>query len=240
MHSQSYFNTFPDSTEAAELIVPLVLDVVDLPRSVVDLGGGVGTWSRAFKRHGVNKVTCIDSGSIDRSELLVSENEFMGADLSASIPAPIDSDLAVSLEFAEHVPAQRSSQIVEFLTSSASIVLFSAAIPGQFGPGHINEQPAGYWRKLFREYGYRHHDVIRPRIICRREVPFWYRQNLSIYANEESSKTIEARSIRYGEIPDDFELIHEQVLDTYRSKIPLGLRRWLRMFPSAFKASFFP
>jgi hypothetical protein len=55
----------------------------------------------------------------------------------------------MSLECAEHLPAHRAAPLVEWLTKSAPIVVFSAAIPGQGGKGHINEQPPDYWNDLF-------------------------------------------------------------------------------------------
>lgn len=63
-------------------------------------------------------------------------------------------DLALCLEVAEHLPSRLSDKLVECLTKVAPVVLFSAAIPGQGGHGHINCQPKQYWVDKFGELNY--------------------------------------------------------------------------------------
>ena len=41
-------------------------------------------------------------------------------------------------------------------------MLFSAAVPGQGGENHVNEQPLAYWRAIFREHGYSAVDYSAP------------------------------------------------------------------------------
>ena len=55
--------------------------------------------------------------------------------------------------------AIRARPVVEWLTASSDIVAFSAAITGQGGKGHVNEQSPDYWDNLFRECGFVRHDV---------------------------------------------------------------------------------
>jgi hypothetical protein len=87
----------------------------------------------------------------------------------------------MSLETAEHLEPESAEAFVECLTCLSNIVLFSAAVPGQGGTGHINEQWTAYWVKLFADRGYVGADVIRPRIWEDQRIPFWYRQNTILF-----------------------------------------------------------
>ena len=61
------------------------------------------------------------------------------------------------------------------------MILFSAAVPGQGGYHHINEQPHEYWHNKFAEKGFKMYDIIRPLIQYNKKLPFWYRNNIFIY-----------------------------------------------------------
>lgn len=63
-------------------------------------------------------------------------------------------DLALCLEVAEHLPKDRADDLVLTLTKCAPAVMFSAAIPGQGGHGHINCQPKDYWVEKFARLNY--------------------------------------------------------------------------------------
>ena len=45
-------------------------------------------------------------------------------------------------------------QLVATITKHGDAVLFSAAIPGQGGQDHLNEQWPEYWQKKFEVNGY--------------------------------------------------------------------------------------
>jgi hypothetical protein len=67
------------------------------------------------------------------------------------------------------------------LTRLGPVVLFSAAIPGQGGLGHLNEQWPRYWVDLFRAKSYVAIDCLRHRIWDDDGVDWWYAQNLLFY-----------------------------------------------------------
>lgn len=237
MDSLPYNTLFPVSTDSAERIVPLLLSLLGPCERVLDLGGGVGAWCREFRKHG-SRVTCIDGQHIRDEELVIDRTEFMAVDLAASMPAPIEADLALSLEFAEHVPAERGPDIVRFLTRSSPIVVFSASMPGQPGHRHVNERPALYWKELFAGMGFACLDLIRPRIIGRADIPYWYRQNMFVYASQQAAARLQPLAAGFATIPDDFELVHQSVLKRYRAALePPGMRRWLSVLPQAVRAS---
>lgn len=221
------------SYETAKRIAPIVIGLIGCPGSVVDLGGGVGSWCKAFKENGVMKVTCIDHSTVESCDLLVREDEFLAYDVECEMPPIVAADLAVSIEFAEHVRWDRSEAIVQFLTSSAPIVLFAAAIPGQGGLGHINEQRPSFWRALFQERGFKLVDVVRPRILFDKDILPWIRQNLYLYVHTSVLHRIAVPSESYLFLPDDFELVELRILSrTWRvsellTEVPRALSRAL-------------
>ena len=94
-------------------------------------------------------------------------------------------DLAISLEVAEHIPESSAEQFVTTLVSLAPVVLFSAAIPGQGGASHVNEQWQNYWALLFRDKGYFTVDWLRPLIWNNPKVAYYYSQNSLLFLTKE-------------------------------------------------------
>jgi hypothetical protein len=90
---------------------------------------------------------------------------------------------------AEHLHPDSADNLVETLTSLSSRILFSAAVPGQMGQNHLNEQWPEYWQEKFSGFGYVFHDVLRPVFWNNRQVPRWYKQNMFMVAKagEENS-----------------------------------------------------
>lgn len=224
-----YSDHFVENLSSARKIVPLVLDIIGTPRSVVDLGGGTGSWCTVFRENGVQRVLCVDDERIRKEDLLVQPAEFLGCNLAERIPDPVLSDLAVSMEVVEHLRKDMSEHAVDFLTRSADLVLFSAAIPGQPDARHINEHPPLFWKRLFEQRGFQRLDIIRPRIVHDVTISYWYRQNLFLFASAKGLARVKTPRVPYESIPDDFELVHARILDIYRAPKPApSLRRLLR------------
>jgi SAM-dependent methyltransferase len=131
---------------SARRVVPLVLAAVHASR-VVDVGCGEGAWLSVFKEAGCT-VRGVDGDYVDRRRLLIDEDEFVGHDLTEGFDLG-RFDLAVCLEVAEHLEAPFADQLVATLVRHAPVVLFSAAIPGQGGVGHVNEQWPAFWVEKF-------------------------------------------------------------------------------------------
>src|SRR4029079_10313289 len=166
-----------NSLGAARIVVPIVLEYAPA-RSVVDFGCKHGEWLSVFREHGCDRLLGFDQAKRITQGLLIDEREFTVADLRQPLLLQQRFDLAVCIEVAEHLPESAAAGLVKTLTRVAPIVLFSAALPGQGGHGHLNEQPRGYWDDLFRGDGYTAVDCLRPRIWQNAEVAWWYRQNL--------------------------------------------------------------
>jgi SAM-dependent methyltransferase len=172
------------SYRSARRIVPLVLDLLEVG-SVLDVGCGLGTFLRAFQENGVRHVLGVDGDHVPASRLLIDPSRFRSADLARGLDVAGRFDLAVSLEVAEHLPAERAAGFVADLCRAADVVLFSAAIPGQGGTHHVNEQWPSWWAVRFRAHGYEAFDLLRPALWADEEVEWWYRQNCLVFANAE-------------------------------------------------------
>jgi SAM-dependent methyltransferase len=185
MYDAGFYATVRDGAQrSAAVVVPLVLGLlpyaVSLKRKVIDVGCGEGWWAHTFAANGCD-VTGVDSPYPGEHPL---GERFVAADLTrcalAATLGPFD--LAVSLEVGEHLPASAADAYVNGLCELSTVVLFSAAIPGQGGTGHINEQWPSYWVDRFQANGYTVSGALRWLIWDNDEVENWYRQNLLIAA----------------------------------------------------------
>jgi SAM-dependent methyltransferase len=181
------------SPDAAAVIAPIVFHLLE-PTSVADVGCGLGDWLAAFQRLGAGEVLGVDGDYVDRSELRIPSDRFRAADLSQPFNLGGRFDLVICLEVGEHLPAGRSADLVATLTDAAPAVLFSAAIPGQGGVGHVNEQWPAYWRGLFDAKGYQRLDVIRPKVWDDDRIAYWYRQNMFLYTDTATTDRVLART----------------------------------------------
>lgn len=152
-----------------------------LPRAAIaDIGCGTGTWLAAALASGTTTAFGIEGDWVTPSMLDDISITFHPADLDRPFTGP-RVDLVMSLEVAEHLSPARADGFVADLVAMAPAVLFSAAIPGQGGVGHLNEQWPSYWAARFAAHGFRPADVIRPAIWTDEAIPAWYRQNTVLY-----------------------------------------------------------
>ncbi len=219
---------------SAGIITPIVQDLVHA-RRVVDVGCGDGSWLAAFKACGAETILGLDGDWLDEALLRIPPENFQRADLFAPISLPDRYDLAMSLEVAEHLPVDRAASFVGDLVRLAPVVLFSAAIPLQEGPNHINEQWPSYWAGLFAAHGYVPVDAVRMRVWNDPDVTWWYKQNTLIFADEDKladyPPLLEAHRISGGQVRD---LVHPDKYRHLAKRAQPDLGRWLKMFPRTF------
>lgn len=167
-------------------MLPLIFEVVQ-PRSIVDVGCGLGQWLRAFRERGVEDLLGIDGPHVPLERLEISEEEFLSFDLSQAKEFHLSRkfDLAISLEVAEHLKEEVAEPYVDMLTSLSDKIVFSAAIPHQTGENHFNEQPPNYWALKFQARGYVMLDAFRGRIWNEDSLSWWYRQNTFLVVKKE-------------------------------------------------------
>lgn len=201
LYSSEFFRKqIKGSLKSAKAVVPLVLSAINV-HSVIDVGCGVGTWASEFLTNGIVDITGIDGAYVDPSTLLIPHDRFHARDLSQPIELNRTFDLAVCLEVAEHLPVSRAAELVYDLTRLAPCILFSAAIPGQGGTNHINEQQLSFWRCLFSQRGYTSIDLLRHAVWENSDVEWWYRQNVVVFAKEDHP------IIQRG-LPEALDLVH--------------------------------
>ncbi len=169
---------------SARGVVPLLLELVPA-RSVVDVGCGTGAWLQVLSENGASDVIGIDGDYVDRSQLRIPADRFVGADLAALPALGRRFDLALSLEAAHYAPEPAARSIVAALTGFAPAVYFSAAIPHQGGGPGLNRQWPSYWARLFEEERFRCADVLRTRLWEHPEVDWWYAQNGLLFVHED-------------------------------------------------------
>lgn len=169
---------------SAHTVVPEILRTVN-PASVVDVGCGTGLWLAEFARLGVPRIRGYDGH--DGSRLDIPADRYVQVDLASKNVIDGRYHLAVCLEVAEHLPPERAGWLVETLCSLAPAVLFSAAVPGQGGQGHVNEQWPSFWAQMFYDLGFLVSGALRWRWWD--QVPHgiepWYAQNLLLCADQE-------------------------------------------------------
>ena len=179
------------SSSSAGEIVPLLVALTRC-KSVVDVGCGTGHWVRAFMDSGVLDVLGVDGDYVHERKLRVPRSAFAAWDLSRPLRLGRQFDLCLCLEVAEHLLPKCAARFVASLVSLAPVVVFSAAIPGQGGTHHVNEQWPSYWVNLFERHGFMASDCIRPRIWSNPKVAWWYAQNMLLFVSPKHDLQVEA------------------------------------------------
>ena len=161
---------------------------MSVPERVLDVGCATGIWLAACKDKGSSVVHGIDGPWVPKARLDIEAAEFTEHNLGESMPNDAGSyDLALCIEVAEHLAAAAAESLVDYLTARADAVLFSAAIPGQGGTDHVNEQLQSYWREVFANAGYVCFDPIRQALWNDSAVNLIYRQNMLLYVRKDSA-----------------------------------------------------
>lgn len=169
-----------DSQRSASQVVPLLLELLT-PTKVIDVGCGTGDWLAVFQKYGVDEVWGIDGAYVDQALLSIPAERFLVRDLAEPFQVADRFDLVLSLEVAEHLPPSSAGTFVESLTHLGAVILFSAAVPGQRGNGHINGQWPAYWVQHFQQHGYVVIDCLRRRFWNNEQVAWWYSQNMLLF-----------------------------------------------------------
>lgn len=209
-----YVSQQDESRKAAEAVLPIVLSLIDV-KSVVDVGCGVGTWLSVIDKMGFDKYVGIDGEYVNKSLLHIPENKFIQYDLRDEFTPHQKYDLVMSLEVAEHIKEEEHANYLKTLVNLGDIILFSAAIPGQGGTSHCNEQWLNYWIRKFEAFDYEAFDVIRPKIWNHNDIAFYYRQNMVLFVKKHfDTEAIRNKLVGYQTF-QNADLVHPILLEEY-------------------------
>jgi len=211
------------SSNSAAVMVPIVDDLVH-PRSVLDVGCGIGAWLAQWKKHGISDVVGLDGSYVDRSRLLIDPSDFQTTDLEQGFQLDRKFDLVECLEVAEHLDESHADALVECIAAHSDTVLFSAAVPSQGGTHHVNEQWPSYWISRFARRDFQAFDAIRPLVWTNPRVQVWYRQNTLLFSRTHS----------FGDPAPILDMIHPDMWRASNSNP--ALRLLVRAVPPAIRA----
>lgn len=179
----SMFNAHDDKRDwrrgHARGVVSLLLNYIQ-PKSVIDMGCGMGFFLAEMERNGAT-IHGVDGPWTEELETEVPLSNYTIQDLNSPYVSDKRYDLCSSLEVAEHLEPERSEPFVDELVALSDTVLFSAAIPGQKGHGHINCQWQADWANRFAERGYTCYDPFRRRLVGIEGMAPWFMQNLLLF-----------------------------------------------------------
>lgn len=172
------------TAHAAETVLSIIAPFVKMD-SVADIGCGTGTWLASALASGATSALGIEGDWVKTSMLDDRRIDLHNQSLEDRVSG-VSVDLVISLEVAEHLSENRADSFVEDLTKTGPTILFSAAIPGQGGVGHLNEKWQSYWAEKFVMRGYQAIDIVRPAIWNNPKIPMWYKQNIILYISSDT------------------------------------------------------
>ncbi|SEL50525.1 hypothetical protein SAMN04488505_102424 [Chitinophaga rupis] len=232
IEAQKYDDRFFDLLEknsysSAQRVLPIVNGFIH-PQSIIDVGCGSGVWLKVVSEElHIQDYQGVEGPYVKPETLKVPADKVLFKDLKQPLSLGRRYDLAISMEVGEHLPDSCARQFVGTLTSLSDVVLFSAAIPGQEGTYHINEQYPEYWAQLFVEQGYVPVDIMRPLLWKKEGVEYWYQQNTLLYVKKEALSRYPALQ-QTAEItnPQYLTRIHPALLDKKTRHINLTRSTW--------------
>ena len=194
------------------------------PKSIIDIGCGVGSWLKAAKELGIDDIFGVDINEIDEKYLLVPRKYIEIANLETYKQNNHNRyDLAISIEVAEHLSENVAEDFINTLTNLSNVILFSAAIPLQVGTNHINCQQPIYWYNIFKSNGYVCFDILRDllRDFEDSEVNPCHKQNVLIYVKKDNKEIFENFGFQSTDKPDFFyhPAYFNNALNTYKEEI---------------------
>jgi len=176
----------PDRQHSYEIIVKYIIENIshDL-KSVVDYGCGAGWFLYYFKKAGINDIVGIEPNREIVSVLDASiKDNIKFLNLTKKINLRRTFDLAMNIEVAEHIDEKYAKLIIDNITKHTSLLIFSAATPGQGGHGHINEQPFEYWENKLNYVGFFRNDHRTKEFrsyLKSGKANSWYVKNISVF-----------------------------------------------------------
>jgi hypothetical protein len=127
-----------------------IIATLGMPKTAIDIGSGTGCMVNVWRSLG------IEAYGID---LLPRPawSHLLQADLCYPVRTNQVFHLVTCIEVAEHIQPESADILVNTISDlvkpQGGILIFSAAMPGQPGDGHVNCQPAEFWRSRLTNAG---------------------------------------------------------------------------------------
>ena len=123
--------------------------------SVLDLGAGDGWWAHVMHEMG-SEAIAVEVSEI-AAEVMPDDVQIVIHDLREPLDLEREFELILCIEVAEHLPASAADTLCDTIARHCGrCLLFTAAVPGQGGHGHINCQPCEYWIAKLQQRGLVH------------------------------------------------------------------------------------
>lgn len=189
-YSASYFNSEIFDYDYSAIAETIINEYQ--PKRIIDFGCGTGYLAKAFAARGVT-VEAIDGYSMpDFSKY--SNIRFTKVDLNnvAATQTFLNQlgakfDLAISIEVAEHLNPDVSSSFIEWMTSMADVIVFSAAVPSQDGDGHINCRSRSEWYEFIKQHDFVIADTLRQHFTSNSRLGLWHKLNIVDYVQNNTA-----------------------------------------------------
>src|SRR6187431_869231 len=97
LHTENVHNT-----QSANEVLPFILEMFT-PKSILDVGCGIGTWLTVAHKLGVEDICGLDTPFVNKDQMHIAEKHFIPTDLSKPFNIGRKFDLAICLEVAEHL-----------------------------------------------------------------------------------------------------------------------------------------
>jgi len=235
--SKFYSDVAISADMSAQIVVPLVYDLIK-PHNVVDVGCGSGAWLRQFLNQGC-QVQGLDGPWVENEQLLIPVENIKRVDLANFSYEGEKFDLAISLEVAEHLPESSADNFVAAMTKLAPAIVFSAAIPGQGGTFHLNEQWQSYWIEKFRLQGFECYDVFRPKLWNDVKVASHYVQNMFLFLKSGHSVASMDQVEKSHVAEKIVDIVHPRIYADKTSPLNYSIKKFLFIFFPAYLRSIF-
>jgi len=184
IYDRKFFrNTIKLENSSAKAAVNILIKHLK-PKSVIDIGCGSGIYLKEFADQGTG-IIGYDGSPAAIAESLVKDKTRI-YDLCKPLHLDRKFDLCICIEVAEHLPAKCAPILINTLTKLSSLIIFTAATPGQ-GPrsiGHINEQLPEYWIKKFKAKNFQLDKKLTSKIkkeMKEKNVVWWIVKNLMVF-----------------------------------------------------------
>src|ERR1700690_2824043 len=152
----AFFEQMAECREPYRRLAQCIEEIAQ-PTSVLDIGCGCGHVITYFaeKRIAYCPVFGVD-GDVESRKWSEKPELIRIADLRVSTWFSVNFDLVICTETAEHIDEKFADVLVETVAHHTErMLVWSAAQPGQEGPGHVNLQFPEYWTAKLALYGLR-------------------------------------------------------------------------------------